>query len=126
MAAPSIISLIASRSVLTRQYRVVGHSMGDAMQHGCVIRVIRVRWLLRRLYPFQVGDIVTFIPNERAREAAGVQHRTGTLVFVKRITRVEKGCFFVEGDARHLSCDSNDFGAIGRGSVVGVLPVVLQ
>ena len=118
MAAPSIISLIASRSVLTRQYRVVGHSMGDAMQHGCVIRVIRVGRLLRRLYPFQVGDIVTFIPNERAREAAGVQHRTGTLVFVKRITRVEQGW--------HLSCDSNDFGAIGRGSVVGVLPVVLQ
>ena len=108
-------------SGLTTQCRVVGRSMGDALS-GRTIRVIRV-WRFLRL-PLKVDDIVVFIPDERARQAAGVDCRTEKMV--KRITRVDGERFFVEGDARHLSCDSNNFGAIGRGSVVGVLPVVLQ
>ena len=114
----------------TRQHRVVGRSMGKALPQGRIIRVIRIGRCLRRLYPFQAGDIVTFVPNERAREAAGLaglQQRTGTPVFVKWVKWIdEQGRFFVEGDARQLSCDSHDFGVIGLESIVGVLPIALQ
>ena len=129
----SVFVVVAAATLLfaqTRQHRVVGCSMGDALPHGRIIRVIRIGRCLRRLYPFQAGDIVTFVPNERAREAAGLaglQQRTGTPVFVKWVKWIdEQGCFFVEGDARQLSCDSHDFGVIGLESIVGVLPIALQ
>ena len=112
-------------AIWTRQHRIVGRSMGCALC-GRIIRVIRVGRCLRRVYPFRVGDIVTFVPDESARRAAGVEQEKGPVVFVKRVTEIDGQKFFVEGDARRYSCDSNHFGVIGLETIVGVLPMALQ
>ena len=121
--ACSVVATVCS--ALTREHLVVGYSMCDTLWPGCRVRMFCIGQYSSRWYPFKDGDVIAFVPDKRAKRAAGIDQGTN-ISFLKRITQIDdRGMFFVEGDARRgddcfSSIDSNDFGAIDRGTVIGI------
>ena len=76
-------------------------------------RVVALKYVL--VSPAR-GDVVVFHAPLRARAACGLEPGA---ILIKRITRVVKGRYFLEGDNRGASCDSRVWGTVARNALIG-------
>lgn len=78
--------------------------MEPALNNGDIVLVNRLAFIFKNP---RINDIV-----------AVIDPRDGK-VLIKRITKIEKGKYFVEGDNKLASTDSRKFGMISRKNIVG-------
>jgi signal peptidase I len=76
-------------------------------------RVVTLKYVL--LSP-QRGDLVAFHAPIRARSACGLPPGS---VLIKRITRIVKGRYFLQGDNPGASCDSRVWGTVTKSALIG-------
>lgn len=87
---------------LLKRYIVSGHSMEPTLLPHESILVSSLPYLFANP---KIGDIVVF-------EHSGKQ-------FLKRITKIENKKYFVEGDNKQDSLDSQQLGWISRDTIIG-------
>ncbi|XP_055329042.1 mitochondrial inner membrane protease subunit 2-like [Paramacrobiotus metropolitanus] len=107
--------------------RVQGSSMLPTLQGDQTARdYIWLNALAVRNFIVNRGDIVAFTsPSDPSRilikRVIALEGDTvRTLTYKQSVVEVQQGCMWVEGDNRDLSMDSNTFGAIPRGLLLGV------
>ncbi|HSX10065.1 MAG TPA: signal peptidase I [Candidatus Saccharimonadales bacterium] len=86
------------------KFHVEGKSMVPTIQQGDSVLVNRMSYLFRSP---NVDDIIAlYDPRDRK-------------ILIKRIIKIEKGKYFVQGDNKNSSTDSRVFGMIGRVDIIG-------
>ena len=99
----SSIKKIALLSPIIK-FQIYGSSMIPTLQQGDSILVNRMSYLFRSP---NIDDIIAlYDPRDRK-------------ILIKRIIKIEKGKYFVEGDNKNSSTDSRVFGMIGRVDIIG-------
>lgn len=88
--------------MLLRIFKVVGHSMEPKIKYGDTILVSNIFYLFKKP---TIGDIVALKEKDK--------------IFIKRITKVIKEKYFLEGDNKKDSLDSNQFGLFSRQQILG-------
>ena len=90
-----------------------------------------VKWHNRRMaYGFAIVEGLSMIPalapGERVLVRYGATFKVGDIVLVdrgervdiKRVTRIEDGHIFVEGDNSEVSTDSRNYGAVSKDAII--------
>jgi signal peptidase I len=124
LAACALGALVAAGYFLldARAYKLTAASMEPTLhcarpaplcRADTADRVLALKYVL--LSPAK-GDLVVFHAPIQARAACGL--RPGA-VLIKRITKVVKGRYFLQGDNRAASCDSRVWGTIPKSSLIG-------
>ncbi len=115
-----VVVVVASLTGVLHLYRVPSSSMEPTLHcarpgTGCEgrfqDRVMVVEYLFGG--PSK-GDIVAF----HTPPLAAVRCGSGG-VFIKRVTRIVRGRYFVEGDNRGSSCDSRSWGTVAPSAIIG-------
>lgn len=78
--------------------------MKPTLQEGSIVIVNKLAYLFKNP---QVGEIVA-LKKPGSRE-----------VIIKRVSRVEKGKYFVIGDNKEQSTDSRKFGMLTKNDIIG-------
>lgn len=78
--------------------------MSPTLTDGQVILVNRLSFLFRKP---AVNDIIA-VKDPRDKK-----------ILIKRITKIEGNCYFVQGDNKKHSTDSRVFGMIGKQEIIG-------
>ena len=86
------------------KFNVFGHSMEPLFPQGSIILV---------------SSIPYFFSSPKVRDVIVYKEKRSDTYFVKRITSVEKGTYFVEGDNKKDSLDSRKLGRIKKKDIIG-------
>lgn len=86
------------------KYKVSGHSMSPTLKEDSEVFVNRCAFVFR---------------NPQKNTIIALKDPRDGKVLLKRITKVEKGKYFVEGDNKKHSTDSRDFGMIEKSDIIG-------
>lgn len=88
------------------RFTVYGSSMFPALKDGQ--EILAWRWF----YHPKKGDIIVIYKNGRE--------------LVKRIIKIEKAGYFVEGDNKDSSTDSRSFGPLSRSQIIGKVILIVR
>lgn len=88
--------------LLLSKFRISGHSMESYLKENDLVFVSNIFYLFRNP---GVNDIVVFKLNDK--------------ILVKRIIKIEENKYFVAGDNKKDSFDSNFFGHIKKSQILG-------
>lgn len=92
------------------QYKIEGSSMSPALSNGQIIFVNRLVYLLNSP---QEHDIVALHDPRDGK------------ILIKRITKINRTKFFVQGDNKIASTDSRVFGWVEKKSILGKVHTVI-
>ena len=87
--------------MLLSKIKVIGRSMDPTIKNNQLILASSIPFCFRKP---KVGEVVVLKKNK---------------FIIKRITRINKDRFFVEGDNKKESTDSRNFGWISKSEIVG-------
>lgn len=88
--------------LLFANFKIVGHSMEPEIKNGTTVLLSNIFYWFKKP---KIGDIVAF--------------RNAGKILIKRITKISKGKYFLEGDNQRDSLDSREFGLIARQKIIG-------
>ncbi len=88
--------------LLLTKFRVVGHSMEPVIRNGETILVSNFFYWFKKP---KIGDIVAF--------------RDAGKVLIKRITKLNREKYFLEGDNKRDSLDSRKLGLVVKEKIIG-------
>lgn len=83
-------------------FKVIGHSMEPKIEHGDIVLASNIFYLFKKP---RINDIVSFRKKDK--------------ILLKRITRIDEGKYFLEGDNKNDSLDSRKFGHISKEQILG-------
>jgi nickel-type superoxide dismutase maturation protease len=89
--------------VLAR-FKIIGHSMEPQIEDGQSVLVSSIPYWFKKP---QINDIVA------------VNADNGSKILIKRITKIQNGNYFIEGDNKEDSLDSRKFGVISKDKIIG-------
>jgi nickel-type superoxide dismutase maturation protease len=91
--------------LLLARFKIIGHSMEPQIKNGESVLVSNIPYWFKTP---KINDIVAFKDNDGK-------------VLIKRIIKIQNGKYFVEGDNKEDSLDSQKFGFISKDKIIGEL-----
>jgi signal peptidase I len=115
-----VLAVVLAVTGVLHVYRVPSSSMEPTLHCARPAPLCRGRFQDRVIvlsYVFggpKQGDIVAF----HTPKLAALRCGSGG-IFIKRVTRIVRGRYFLEGDNRAASCDSRIWGTVARSAIIG-------
>jgi nickel-type superoxide dismutase maturation protease len=88
---------------LLARFKIVGHSMEPQIRNGAQVLVSNLPYWFKKP---RLNDIVAFTDSSNK-------------ILVKRIIKITKNAYFVQGDNKGDSLDSRSFGNIIKNQIIG-------
>lgn len=99
--------------LLLSRFIVFGHSMEPNILRGQTVLVSLIPYLFSKP---KINDIVAFIPH---RNGTGFKEKNTGKIFIKRIVKNNGNKYFMKGDNKKDSVDSQEIGWVLRKEIVG-------